>query len=155
MREIVNFLTFKTITNIHEMNFVYVLNNSSCDMDSTLSSIVLAFMRNIENQVECKSMNEITYNQFSKTNKIFIPLMNCKKGELFQRLDISLLFRKIGLNEDDVMYIDEIFNENNKINHNNHNEKNRTNLNSILLILVDFFDLPNSLSFLSSKVIEI
>lgn len=115
MKELVNFVrTIKhkidMIINDLSYEVVFVMGNTSCDMDSTISSILLAFIKNIEcKAITYTTQNEITYNNFSRVNRLFVPLINCPKGKLSWRLDIAELLNQFGLEQDDFFYYEEVF----------------------------------------------
>ena len=114
MRELVNFL--RILKNKLDLiiadapyEIVFVMGNVSCDMDSVLSSILLAYMKNLESKsLEYTSQNETTFTNYAKTNKLYIPVINCPKGELFWRLDIAELFWYLDLEENDLFHYEEI-----------------------------------------------
>lgn len=128
MKEIISFIKYvkhnfsKIITPDVSFTFNFVLGNCSCDMDSFTSSIIYSYYRNI--QLKSISVNEddkngIYFHIYDNNNILYIPILNCNKGELFNRLDISELCSKYNLSEDDFLY----FNEEFKIEDNNKNEK--------------------------------
>lgn len=117
MREITNFI--KTISSRlsyiidkdEKFTINIVMGNSSCDLDSVTSSFYYSFMRNLEcGAIACENENKIAYNIKEKNNEIFIPVINCPKGELFWRLDINQLLSKVGIKETDLFYFTDIFN---------------------------------------------
>jgi hypothetical protein len=116
MREITNFIrTLKSrlnyiidIDEIWEINFV--MGNASCDLDSVTSSIFYTFMKNLQTGLlTFTSSTEINYNVKEEKNRIFIPIINCKESEFFWRLEISELFKQMGLNTNDFFYFDDVF----------------------------------------------
>jgi len=117
MRELTNFI--KTISSrlsyIIEKDEKFVINivmgNSSCDLDSVTSSFFYSFIRNVEcGAIACEKENKIAYNIKEKNNEIFIPVINCPKGELFWRLDINQLLSKAGIKESELFYFNDVFN---------------------------------------------
>lgn len=118
MREVVHFArTIKhrlssilSSDNLFRIHFV--MGNCTSDMDSLTSALVLSFIRNIKSGfLSTSSSQEVTYH-IQKENDIFIPVINCNEGELFWRLEICKLLKKIGLNEDDFFYFNTSFDKN-------------------------------------------
>ena len=165
MREVANFVKSLTerihyiIDSNEAFKIFFVIGNNSSDMDSVVSSMLYSFMKNYEiGLINCPSENEIEYNINSldgKTqNSIYIPVINCPKGELFWRLDIAELMQKMGLLEYDFFYFSDCF-----------DEKNKTVFFSKLLnpyikheykiIMMDHHELDSTQSFLGSYVSEI
>jgi inorganic pyrophosphatase/exopolyphosphatase len=82
----------------------YILNNTSCDMDSFLSSIILSIARNISsNVIQFPQGQNFSLNESS--NKVFLPLMNCKRGDLKSRLDIAYVMNLFKLDSSSLFYI--------------------------------------------------
>lgn len=121
MKELVNFLRtlyHKIDLIINDLSFeiIFVIGNTSCDMDSLMSSILLAYLRNLEcKMITYTNQNEITFNNFSRVNKLYIPIVNCQKGELFWRLDIAELLYQIDIEERDLFYFSDVFDENGRV----------------------------------------
>lgn len=115
MKEIVKFIkAIKTKINYlidkdDIFSFVFVMGNSSCDMDSVMSAIFWAFMKNVEKEVISFNKEGTLIFNIKKDNEIFIPVINCISDQLFWRLDISELLNKIGLTEKDFFYFDDVF----------------------------------------------
>ena len=65
------------------------MGNKSCDMDSFISVFLLSLFRNIYQ----KNKIPIEIN-FENSNKIYIPIFNCKKEDFNDRLDIFYLCNK-------------------------------------------------------------
>lgn len=86
----------------------FVIGDVTCDMDSFLSSIVLSYFRNINSGAITINSNELTYNVYNLGNRIYIPVINCRKGELCWRLDIKELMSSCGLNENDFFYFSDV-----------------------------------------------
>jgi len=137
-----NQLTLEEIT--------FVLGNNSCDMDSTLSSYLLSLGKNMKH-------NTIIYNKSNDTaiinkqaKRLFLPVLNIKRGTFYQRLDEKYVFDLFKIDENLFWYIsDEIFDEKKLfLFHKNNNIK--TNI-----ILVDHSKLSEEEKFLEEYVIEI
>ena len=100
-------------------HFHFVLGNSSCDLDSVVSSIFLAFYKNIKcGFISFDRDIQISYNIKKQSdndenfvNDIYIPVINCKKDEFFWRLDIAELLKTMKLSNDDFYYFSDIFNQ--------------------------------------------
>ncbi len=119
MKEIINFLkTLKSktcqIISPEVPYFVYfVMGNTSCDMDSFLSSIVYSYFKNLQSGIishdKRESIDDISYNLYDIANYVYVPIINCPKKELFNRLDIAELCLKSGLTIDDFFFYEEDF----------------------------------------------
>jgi hypothetical protein len=85
-----------------------VIGNKSCDMDSFISSLLLSLFRNLYNQnnnIKCnKNLKQINPNDL---NKIYIPILNCKKDEFNDRLDISYLCQIYNLKKENFIFWDD------------------------------------------------
>jgi hypothetical protein len=117
MKEIVKFL--KCISS--RINYIvdsetafkiyFVMGNSSCDLDSFTSSIFYAFMKNIECGLLTTCNSKLSFNIKEKNNEIYIPVINCEKEELFWRLEISALCKKMELGKQDFVFFADVFDE--------------------------------------------
>jgi len=126
MKEIINFLktikskTSQIISPEVPYNVYFVMGNTSCDMDSFLSSIVYSYFKNVQSGIishdKHESVEEISYNLYDIANYVYVPIINCPKKELFNRLDIAELCLKSGLGIDDFFYYQDDFTfENDKL----------------------------------------
>ncbi len=135
--EIKNLLQSNSIKEI-----IYVLGNSGGDLDSIISAYMTSLGENIENNI-------IYYDEFNNpkinksTSKIFIPVINIKRGTYFERLEGKFVFNKFNINDNDFLYIND--NELSK----NYLEKSKK---KISFILVDFSELDESQSYLGKYV---
>lgn len=118
MKEIVNFLkTVKhKITDVVTPEVPYfvkfVMGNTTCDMDSFLTSIVYSYFKNVESGIiTFKKDNEydISYNIYDMGNIVYIPILNCSKEDLFHRLDIAELCKLNHLSENDFFFYKDEF----------------------------------------------
>mmetsp|Transcript_27873 Transcript_27873/g.29036 ORF Transcript_27873/g.29036 Transcript_27873/m.29036 type:complete len:445 (+) Transcript_27873:20-1354(+) len=163
MKELVNFLRtlshkIDSIVNETSFEIVFVMGNSSCDMDSLLSSILLSYIRNIESKsITYTNQDEITYNNYSKVNTLHIPVVNCKKGELFWRLDTATLMKHIEIEEGDFFYFEEIWNPEGKCLFENYLKRsnNKEKPLSYRVIMVDHHELDSHQQFISPLVTEV
>ena len=86
---------------------VFIIGNISCDIDSTLSAYLLSIGKNIrEETVIIDDSNCVSLNNNAKI--LYLPVINCKRGELISRLDCAYVFEKFRLNQEDFFYIDDI-----------------------------------------------
>jgi inorganic pyrophosphatase/exopolyphosphatase len=165
---------FKLIeTNSLKSEIVYfVMNNSSCDMDSFISSISLAAARNLQEDVfTFNNQNELELSSYNNSlvNKIYIPLMNCKRGELKNRLDIAFVMKKFKIEEENLFYIndpevEQYINENSQnfnfkiilVDHNKLEEKHLHLLDKVEEIIDHHDDRNNILQYknLTSKTLK-
>lgn len=145
----------KSLKNIYSAQLglkeiIFVLGNPSCDMDSTLSAYLLSIGKNIkENTISIDRINNnISLNK--NAEKIYLPVLNCKRGTLYTRLDIKYVFDLNKIEEKDFWYIsDEIFSPKKPFEfHKNNNIKTK-------IILVDHSKLVEDQKYLSEYVVEI
>lgn len=149
----VNYLKkLRDIYNLHLSlkEVTFVLGNSSCDMDSALSAYLLSMGKNISEKVFSMDKKNNNVNISIATDKVYIPVLNCKRGTLPYRIDEKYVFDMFGIDENDFWYIsDEIFDKSNLFqNHKNLNLKTS-------IILVDFNKLGEDQEYLSDYVVEI
>lgn len=162
----------------------FVVGNASCDMDTVFSSIMLSFLKNFHqynfNMINKNTTNEYYYfnlkdvndlNDFSQTNKIrkiYIPIINCNKGELFYRLDIKKLLRAFEIEEDDFIYFSYIWGtpehpnlglfkreEAKEISDKENSNNDNINNQHYSVLLVDHHELDYNQTFLENYVTEI
>ena len=70
---------------------VYVMGNTSCDLDSFLSSYLLSLAKNFTN----------------KSNMLYLPLINCTRNELTYRFDIDYVCKRFHINRHSLPYIND------------------------------------------------
>ena len=130
----------KTISSsINFEHTVFVMGNTGSDMDSVLSSILLSFALNISNCVLDVNHNLMV----SKKSVIYLPLINTEKLNFSSILDIKYLFKSVGIDYNDLLYLEDVKN------------KILSNIEKTSLILVDHNKLdPSQVCFLD-KVISI
>ena len=122
----------------------YILGNTSVDMDSVLAAYLLAIGKNMKEKIiYIDENNEIQINE--KTDKIYYPILNCKRGTYHHRLDGQYVFEKFSIDENDFLYNDDEFFSEEKI-------KNSQNT---FFILVDHSILDSKQNYLSKYVIEV
>lgn len=141
------------------VKYVLVLGNEACDMDSVISSIFISYLKNIEsNFIKInKKLKKVEFNTQKLDLKIYIPVINCKENHLFNRFDIELLFNKINLNKEILIYFENLVfkNINSGIPYLNINE-NKIKINKDFgIILVDHFSLSLKQEFLKDYITEI
>lgn len=115
---------------------VFVLGNTGCDMDSTLSSILLSFSKNFQNDPNFLKI-------FPET--IFLPLINTQKKLFPSKLDLSFLFKTVGIDYNDLLFFQEVFDS----------KSIKLTMKDIHFILVDHNILDPSQESLQDKVIGI
>jgi len=112
------------------------MGNSSCDLDSFTSSIFYAFIKNIESGLITTCGSQLSFNIKEKNNIIYIPVINCPKQELYWRLEIAAICKKMELSKEDFIYFADVFDENNKtISFKDLNSKNFVNNNIFCLFI--------------------
>lgn len=122
----------------------YILGNTSVDMDSVLAAYLLAIGKNMKEKIiYIDENNEIQINE--KTDKIYYPILNCKRGTYHHRLDGQYVFEKFKIDENDFLYNDDEFFSEEKI-------KSTQNTD---FILVDHSLLDSKQKYLSPYIIEV
>ena len=122
----------------------YILGNTSVDMDSVLATYLLAIGKNMKEKIiYIDENNEIIINE--KTDKIYYPILNCKRGTYHHRLDGQYVFEKFKIDENDFLYNDDEFFSEEKI-------KSTQNTD---FILVDHSLLDSKQKYLSQYFIEV
>ena len=75
------------------------LGNVSCDMDSSIGVFILAYYMTNKNEY---------YKDPGNYENLFIPVVNCPRGELEARIDIAYHLEKNGINLKKLVYIDDL-----------------------------------------------
>lgn len=75
------------------------LGNVSCDMDSSIGVYILAYY--------LTNLNKY-YNDIGNFDYLYIPVINCPRGELESRLDIAFHFHKYNIDIKKLVYINDI-----------------------------------------------
>lgn len=151
-----SFNYLKEIKEIYEncsslLEIIFILGNTSCDLDSSLS----AYMLSIGENIKCGTINLSKKGKPSINEKptiLYLPVLNIKRGTLPHRIEIKYIFDKFKINENDFWYIsDSIFEEKNLFKYENReNQKIKTSL-----ILVDHTILSEDQLYLADYVIDI
>ena len=82
-----------------EENLNICLGNVSCDMDSTIGAIILAYYLSYKNKY---------YDDYGNYDNFWVPVINCPRKELKARLDISYHLKHYGINIDNLVYVDDM-----------------------------------------------
>lgn len=75
------------------------LGNVSCDMDSTIGVFILGYYLTHKNRY---------FDDLGNYDDLYLPVVNCKRGDLVARLDISYHFKKFGIDTNLLIYIDDL-----------------------------------------------
>ena len=121
---------------------IYILGNSGGDLDSIISSYMTSLGENINNNIiyfDKKNNPQIN----KSTEKIYIPVINIKRGTYYERLEGKYIFNKFNINDEDFFYINDYELSNEYII--------KTN-KKISIILVDFSELEESQNYLLNYV---
>ena len=151
-----DFNYLKEIRNIYEncqslLEIIFVLGNTSCDLDSALSAYILSISENLKcGTIKISEKGKPSINE--KITKVYLPVLNIKRGTLHYRIDIKYIFDKFNIEQNDFWYIsDSIFDANNLFKYKNYENKNiKTSL-----ILVDHTILTKDQQYLADYVIDI
>ena len=146
----------KEIRNIYEncqslLEIIFVLGNTSCDLDSALSAYILSISENLKcGTIKISEKGKPSINE--KITKVYLPVLNIKRGTLHYRIDIKYIFDKFNIDQNDFWYIsDSIFDANSLFKYKNYENKNiKTSL-----ILVDHTILTKDQQYLADYVIDI
>jgi inorganic pyrophosphatase/exopolyphosphatase len=121
---------------------IYILGNSGGDLDSIISSYMTSLGENINNNIIYFDENNNPKINKS-TEKIYIPVINIKRGTYYERLEGKYIFNKFNINDEDFFYINDYELSNEYII--------KTN-KKISIILVDFSELEESQNYLLNYV---
>ena len=151
-----DFNYLKEIRNIYEncqslLEIIFVLGNTSCDLDSALSAYILSISENLKcGTIKISEKGKPSINE--KITKVYLPVLNIKRGTLHYRIDIKYIFDKFNIDQNDFWYIsDSIFDANSLFKYKNYENKNiKTSL-----ILVDHTILTKDQQYLADYVIDI
>ena len=150
-----DFKYLKEIRNLYEtssnlLEICFILGNNTCDMDSALSAYLLSIGKNIEKKtVILNESGKPSINLEAK--KIYLPVLNIKRGSLPHRIDVKYIFDKFGIDDNDFWYIsDEIFEQKNLFKYKNNEHNIKTSI-----ILVDHTFLMEEEIYLSEYVTSI
>ncbi|CAB3252193.1 unnamed protein product [Arctia plantaginis] len=102
------FITALTKLNTHEYNeLTIVLGNESCDLDSSVSSIVYAIFLNWQyNQIKCKVCTR-EHRPGSVKDDIFVPILNVDRSDYELKTEVAYLLRKYGIYESNLIFRDD------------------------------------------------
>ena len=105
----------KEIRNLYENSYAlleicFILGNNTCDMDSAISAYLLSIGKNLKyGAIFLSQKGKPSINP--EVKKIYLPVLNIKRGTLHYRIDVKYVFDKFGINENDFWYTsDEVFN---------------------------------------------
>ena len=151
-----DFSYLKEIKKIYEkgtslLEIIFILGNTTCDIDSALSAYVLSIGENIKcGTINLSKKGKPSINENPTT--LYIPVLNIKRGTLPYRIDVKYIFNKFQIDENDFWYIsDPIFESHNLFRYENCENKNiKTSM-----ILVDHTILTDKELYLADYVIDI
>lgn len=89
---------------------VFVMGNTSADMDSVLSSILLSFALNLSNGVFDSKLNDEKEINIKAREVLYLPLINTEHRFFISKLDIKYLFNLYGIDFNNLIFIDKIGN---------------------------------------------
>ena len=94
-----NYFQNENYKNIH---ITYVFGNSSADMDSFISSLLISFFRNLTNNF----LDDKNYTDY--LTSVCVPIINCKRNDFADRLDLFYIFKKYDINANYLFFIDDV-----------------------------------------------
>jgi inorganic pyrophosphatase/exopolyphosphatase len=80
----------------------YIVCNTTCDLDSVISAFSLSLYKNILEGNITLNNNEIKIKQ--ESDRTFLPLINCYRGELKTRLDVMFVLKRFGVDSELFIY---------------------------------------------------
>jgi hypothetical protein len=119
-----DFNYLKEIRNLYEtssslLEIVFILGNTTCDIDSALSAYMLSIGKNLK----CGTINLSKKGKPSvndKTTALYLPVLNIQRGTLPHRIDVKFIFDKFKIDQNDFWYIsDPIFDSKNLFKYKN------------------------------------
>jgi len=154
---------YQSLLKENNININIVMGNAASDLDSTLTPLLLTYLRNYQEDnfivKEEKVYNNLPWDNLylknfdeilkAKPKNVYLPIINCKKGELFYRLEIKLLMEHYNIKEEDLVYFDDV------AWYNNDKGDSDKSLNDYKLIIVDHHELDYDQVFLKNLVTEI
>lgn len=84
------------------MKFIFILGNTSCDLDSFISCLLSSLFRNLL----IKTDNFISKNLRS-SKVLYIPIFNCNSEDFCDRLDIYFLLKQYDIALENLIFIDD------------------------------------------------
>jgi inorganic pyrophosphatase/exopolyphosphatase len=75
------------------------LGNVSCDMDSAIGAIILAYYLSYKDEY---------INDYGNYELFWIPVINCKREEIYARIDISYHLKTFGIDPEVLVFVDDI-----------------------------------------------
>jgi len=81
---------------------IFILGNTSCDMDSVISSIFLSIFRNL-----FLNSKNLFLKNYKNTNCFYVPIMNCEINDFCDRLDIIYLLKQYNIDFKNLIFIDD------------------------------------------------
>lgn len=88
--------------NFHNnQKFVFIIGNTSCDLDSFVSCLLLSLFKNLLNNAE-----NFDANKLKNSKVIYLPVFNCKSYDFCDRLDIFYLLKQYNISTQDLIFID-------------------------------------------------
>ena len=146
----------KEIRNLYEnssslLEIIFILGNTTCDIDSALSSYMLSIGENMKcGTINLSKKGNPSINE--NATKLYLPVLNIQRGTLPHRIDVKFIFDKFNIDQNDFWYIsDSIFDSHNLFKYKNYENKNiKTSL-----ILVDHTILTEDELYLADYVIDI
>jgi len=86
----------------NKKNFIFIIGNTTCDMDSFISTLLLSVFKNFLYE------NKNILNKNLKNSKnIYFPIFNCKRSDFCDRLDIFYLLKKYQIETENLLFIDD------------------------------------------------
>ena len=92
-----------TAAEIYKLNIDEKINicigNVSCDMDSAIGAIILAYHMTHKDRY---------FDDFGNYENFWIPVINCARKEIDARIDISFHLKTHGIDTQNLVYIDDL-----------------------------------------------
>ncbi len=93
----------KSAAEIYKQNIDEPMNicigNVSCDMDSAIGAIILAYYKTYKSDY---------FEEYGNYENLWIPVINCPRAEIKARIDICYHLESFNINHEDLIYNDDI-----------------------------------------------
>jgi inorganic pyrophosphatase/exopolyphosphatase len=138
----------------------YILCTTACDMDSVVSALSLSIFKNILANVLTIQDDKVIINPDPEC--VYLPLINCYRGELKTRLDVTFVMKKFNIDSELFVYrndmmVNEDLQENTSFILVDHNRLDTQELGVVDLVeeIYDHHDAKNIIPYTNLKSLNI
>lgn len=129
-------------------NKYFIVGNTTCDIDSVLCAYILSIGKNLRHgciKIDDSGIPSIV----DESKEIYLPVINCQRGEYKTRLEGQNIFKKFKIKEEDFLYMNDPELQEKALIEGN-NDKQTTNI-----ILVDHSILDINQKYFANYVVEV